>query len=144
MTERSAGIDWAGVIGRIAAAGVLVFGTFNPFGYSWFHWAIQPMILEKRFFVDPFKVLAGIVLAAAWVFFIRASQRSIGTLGALFTFAGFAVLMWMLSYLGIFTPTSSRAIAILVLTAISLVLGLGASWSLVKQRVTGQVEVDTH
>jgi len=53
------------------------------------------------------------------------------------------VLMWMLSYLGVFTPTSSKAIAILVLLAITLVLGIGASWSLIRQRVTGQVEVDT-
>ena len=142
MPQIRSGINWAGVLGRIAAAAVLVFATFNPFGTSWFHWVVLPMIQQKRFFLDPFKVLAGILLAALWVFFLRASQRSIGTLGAFFTFAAFAVLMWMLSYLGIFTPTSSKAIAMLVLIAITLVLGIGASWSLIRQRVTGQVEVD--
>ena len=143
MPKDQPDINWAGVLGRIAAAAVLVFATFNPFGKSWFHWVILPMIQEKRFFLDPFKVLAGILLAALWVFFLRTSQRSIGTLGAFFTFAAFAVLMWMLSYLGVFTPTSSKAIAILTLLAITLVLGIGASWSLIRQRVTGQVEVDT-
>jgi hypothetical protein len=142
MATESPGIDWAGVIGRIVAAGVLVFATFNPFGKSWFHWVILPMIQQKRFFMDPFKALAGILLAAGWVFFLRTSQRSIGTLGAFFTFAAFAVLMWMLSYLGVFTPTSSKSIAVLTLIAITLVLGIGASWSLIRQRVTGQVEVD--
>ena len=137
MPENHPGIDWAGVGGRIAAAAVLVFATFNPFGKSWFHWVILPMIQQKRFFLDPFKLLAGL-----WIFFLRTSQRSIGTLGAFFTFAAFAVLMWMLSYLGIFTPTSSKAIAVLTLLAITLVLGIGASWSLIRQRVTGQVEVD--
>jgi hypothetical protein len=142
MPRNTRGINWAGVLGRIAAAAVLVFATFNPFGRSWFHWVILPMIQEKRLFLDPFKVLAGILLAALWVFFLRASQRSIGTLGAFFTFAAFAVLMWMLSYLGVFTPTSSKSIAVLTLIAITLVLGIGASWSLIRQRVTGQVEVD--
>ena len=52
---------WAGVLGRIAAAAALVFATFNPFGKSWFHWVILPMIQQKRFFLDPFKVLAGIL-----------------------------------------------------------------------------------
>lgn len=142
MPQDNPGIDWAGVLGRIAAAAVLVFATFNPFGTSWFHWVILPMIQQRRFFLDPFKVLAGILLAALWVFFLRTSQRSIGTLGAFFTFAAFAVLMWMLSYLGVFTPTSSKSIAVLTLIAITLVLGIGASWSLIRQRVTGQVEVD--
>ena len=144
MASTRGGIDWAGVLARLVAAGVLVFATFNPFGYSWFHWVILPMVQQKRFFLDPFKVLAGILLAAMWVFFLRASQRSLGTLGAFLTFAAFGVLMWMLSYLGIFTPTSSKAVAVLVLAAITLVLGMGASWSLIRQRVTGQVEVDTH
>jgi hypothetical protein len=142
MTQQRAGIDWAGVIVRILAAGVLVFATFNPFKYSWFHWAILPMVQQKRFFTDPFKVLVGILIAAGWVFFIRTTQKSLGTLGAFFVLAAFAVLIWMGSYLGLFTPTSSKAIALLVLGAISLVLGLGASWSLIRQRVTGQVEVD--
>ena len=142
MPQDNPGINWAGVLGRIAAAAVLVFATFNPFGKSWFHWVILPMVHQKRFVLDPFKVLAGILLAALWVFFLRTSQRSIGTLGAFFTFAAFAVLMWMLSYLGIFTPTSSKAIALITLLAITLVLGIGASWSLIRQRVTGQVEVD--
>ena len=48
----------------------------------------------------------------------------------------------MLSYLGILTPTSRKAIALLTLIAITLVLGIGASWSLIRQRVTGLVEVD--
>ena len=141
-TDRS-GIAWGGVLARIVAAGALVFATFNPFGYSWFHWVVLPMIQQKRVFLDPFKVLAGILLAALWVFFLRASQRSIGTLGAFFTFAAFGVLIWMLSYLHIFTPSSSRSIALLVLLAVTLVLGIGTSWSLIRQRATGQVEVDT-
>jgi len=142
MPQDSPGINWTGVLGRIAAAAVLVFATFNPFGASWFHWTILPMIQQKHIFLDPFKVLAGILLAALWVFFLRATQRSIGTLGAFFTFAAFGVAIWMLSYLGIFTPTSRKAIALITLIAITLVLGIGASWSLIRQRVTGQVEVD--
>lgn len=142
MTRQDGGIDWAGVAGRIVAATVLVFATFNPFGRSWFHWTIMPMIQERRFFLDPFKVLAGIILAALWIFFLRTAQRSIGTLGAVLVFAGFGVLMWMLSYVGLFTPTSSKAIAILTLLAIATMLGIGASWSLIRQKVTGQVEVD--
>ena len=32
MPQDSSGINWTGVLGRIAAAAVLVFATFNPYG----------------------------------------------------------------------------------------------------------------
>ncbi len=138
-------LDWGGIALRIAAALVLVYLTFNPTGFSWFHWTIKPMLdapTAALSTLNPLKVLAGIVLAAAWWFFLQASQRSLGVVGAFFILAGFATFFWLLSWARIFTPGSSAAVAHLTLIVVALILGVGLSWSRVKRRVTGQVDPD--
>ena len=138
-------LDWGGIALRIAAALVLVYLTFNPTGFSWFHWTIKPMLdapTAALSTLNPLKVLAGIVLAAAWWFFLQASQRSLGVVGAFFILAGFATFFWLLSWARIFTPGSSAAVAHLTLIVVALILGVGLSWSRVKRRVTGQVDTD--
>ena len=136
MATRDSTLTWGGIALRIAAALVLVYLTFNPTGFSWFHWTIKPMIdapTSALSTLNPIKVLAGIVLAAAWWFFLQASQRSLGVVGAFF---------WLLSWAKIFTPGSSAAVAHLTLIVVALILGIGLSWSRVKRRVTGQVDTD--
>ncbi len=145
MATRDSTLTWGGIALRIAAALVLVYLTFNPTGFSWFHWTIKPMIdapTSALSTLNPIKVLAGIVLAAAWWFFLQASQRSLGVVGAFFILAGFATFFWLLSWAKIFTPGSSAAVAHLTLIVVALILGIGLSWSRVKRRVTGQVDTD--
>ena len=45
-------------------------------------------------------------------------------------------------YYGIISPTSSKAIAHLILIAVSLVLSIGLSWSHITQRLSGQADTD--
>jgi hypothetical protein len=35
-------LSWAGLLARVAAALALVYLTYNPEGYSFFHWVVQP------------------------------------------------------------------------------------------------------
>lgn len=138
-------LTWGGIAVRFLAALLLVYLTFNPTGLSWFHWTIKPMIESPTAALstlNPLKVLAGISLAACWWFFLQASQRSLGVVGAIFILALFATFFWALSYWHIFTPGSSAAIAHLTLVSVALILGLGLSWSSVKRRITGQVDTD--
>jgi len=138
-------LTWGGIAVRFLAALLLVYLTFNPTGFSWFHWTIKPMIdmpTAALGTLNPLKVLAGIALAACWWFFLQASQRSLGAVGAFFILALVATFFWALSYWHIFTPGSSTAIAHLTLITVALILGLGLSWSSVKRRITGQQDTD--
>ena len=138
-------LTWGGIALRFLAALLLVYLTFNPTGFSWFHWTVKPMLdtpIAALSTLNPLKVLAGIFLAACWWFFLQASQRSLGVVGAFFILALAATFFWALSYWHIFTPGSSTAIAHLTLVTVALILGLGLSWSSVKRRITGQQDTD--
>ena len=138
-------LSWAGIFGRFFAALLLVYLTFNPTGFSWFHWTIRPMLdtpTAALSTLNPLKVLAGIVLAACWWFFVQATQRSLGVIGAIFILGIFATFFWALAYWHIFTPGSSSAIGHLTLIVVAIILGLGLSWSAVKRRITGQQDTD--
>jgi TRAP-type C4-dicarboxylate transport system permease large subunit len=45
-------------------------------------------------------------------------------------------------YYGLLSPTSSKAIAHLVLIALALVLAIGVSWSHLTRKLTGQMDTD--
>lgn len=139
------GVSWKGILGRFAAALVLVYGTFNPEGYSFFHWAVNPLVRGQMDMVRqqlPVKLLVGLVLVAAWVFFVQATRRSIGWLGAMLMLGILGALVWALIDWHVLNPTSSRAVAHVVLGAVALVLTIGMSWSHLTRKVTGQVVTD--
>lgn len=141
-------ISWGGVAIRALGALILVYATYNPEGVSFYHWLVQPKVGEtgaSGFLhgFTPLKAFAGLGLLAGWVVFLQAARRSLGTGGAILIILLFACCIWALIYYGAISPTSSRAIAHLILIAISLVLGIGMSWSLLSRRMTGQVDTDT-
>jgi hypothetical protein len=138
-------LSGAGLLGRLVASVVLVYGTFNPEGYSFFHWAIDPVVRgagEAARAQLPVKVLAGLVLAGAWLFFVQTTRRSIGWKGALLVLAIIAAVVWALVDWQLLDPSSSRAIGHLVLIGLALVLALGMSWSHLSRRLSGQVDTD--
>lgn len=140
--------SWGGFLGRCAAAFLLVYLTYNPEGFSFFHWVTQPKAGETGLgaYVSgftPLKALAGIALIAAWVVFLQATRRSLGVGGALLILAIFGCTIWALIYYGAISPHSSKAVAHLVLVALAIVLAVGVSWSHITRRLTGQQDTDT-
>jgi Family of unknown function (DUF6524) len=139
------GISWKGFGGRFVAAGALVYATFNPEGYSFFHWAIAPISRGQTESVTaqaPLKVLAGLCLLGLWIFFVHITRRSIGAKGALLLLGILGALVWLLVDWHVLSPTSSRAIGHVVLIAISLILAIGLTWSHLSRRISGQVDTD--
>ena len=134
-------ISFGGVALRVLLAALLVFATFNPEGYSFYHWAIAPVIRGAGSF-DPLKFLAGVILLAGWVIFLQATRRSIGPMGALLVAAITGGVIWLLIERRVVTATSGRGIAHVVLIALSLVLGVGMSWSHFSRRISGQSDTD--
>ena len=127
----------AGVGLRFVAAIVLILATFNPEGYSYYHWAL----VDWGNF-DPIKALVGVVLLIGWTVFLRATARSLGTFGLILALAFFAAIVWALVYYGVIEPDSRRAITYLSMFVLAGVLTAGLVWSMVRRRVTGQLDVD--
>lgn len=139
------GVTGKGLLVRFLVSLVLVYGTFNPEGFSFFHWAINPLVQGQMDVARdqlPIKLLAGLILAGAWVFFIQSTRRSIGWLGALLMLAIVATVVWALIDWHVLAAGSSRAIAHIVLIALALVLTVGMSWSHLSRRISGQVDTD--
>jgi Family of unknown function (DUF6524) len=143
----SSGFSWGGFFARMAGALLLVYATYNPERFSFFHWIFQPKPGETGLGgllhgFTPIKAFAGLGLVAAWVVFLQATRRSLGAGGALLVIALFGCTIWAMIYYGVISPTSSKAIAHLILIAVSLVLAIGLSWSHITQRLSGQTDMD--
>ena len=136
-------ISLGGVLMRVLAALVLVYGTWNPFGYSFFHWAIEPLLgAPTTQGPAALKYLAGVMLLAAWAVFLTATRRSLGLWGALLALALTGGVIWLLISYNLVTARSSRGMANVVLISLSLCLAAGVSWSFVSRRISGQVDTD--
>lgn len=122
---------------RLVAALVLVFATYNPEGFSFYHWAIESAPGDKVL-----KIFVGVVLLVCWVIFLRATYRSLGPLGTVLAAAVVGTLIWLIVDYGLVNADSARSIWYLALVALSAVLAVGISWSHVRRRITGQLDVD--
>jgi hypothetical protein len=132
-----------GIAARLLAALVLVFGTYNPEGYSFYHWAIAPLWGQDTS-TGPasVKVLLGVLLLAGWGVFLTATRRSIGIGGAALVIAISGALVWMLLDFGIVSAGSARGISYVVLLCLAVLLAVGMSWSHVSKAMSGQVDMD--
>ena len=133
--------SWSSFLIRLVAAFVLVFATYNAEGWSYYHWALEPLASDAGTF-NALKFLAGIVLIVAWVVFLQAARRSIGVVGAVLVTAVCGGVIWLLIDYNVVRASSSRGITRVVLFAISIVLAVGMSWSHLSRRITGQADTD--
>ena len=122
---------------RWAAALVLVLVTYNPTSYNYVAW------IRGGFDTDlALKVLIGLVLVVAYVIYIRATIRSIGLVGIGLVIALLAALAWVLWEYGILSFDNPTLLTWLGLLACSFVMGVGLSWSIIRRRLSGQLDVD--
>ena len=116
---------------------LLIMVTFNPTGYSLFHW-VWPFANEQL----PLKILVMVVVLACYIFYVSASMKSLGALGIVVVFAFCATLVWLFVDQGWLNLKNSSILAWVMILMLSLVLGLGVSWSHIKKRITGQFDTD--
>lgn len=129
-------ISWLGVITRIALALALVLLTFNPSGHSFFHWITAPPPG-----LTAAKALAGVALLIGWVICLRSAYVALGRLGLVLGSALLAALVWQLVSWKFIDVGGGSALTWIALIMVGILLGIGLSWSLVRARITGQVEV---
>ncbi len=126
-----------GVLWRVAFSLALVYLTFNPSGHSYFHW-----LADGFPSITPAKAIAGILLLGAWLFFVHSTFNALGGLGVGLLVALFACIAWWMVKQGWLSLADRAAMAWVVLGIIGIVLGVGMSWSLIRQKVSGQASVD--
>jgi hypothetical protein len=131
------GIGWSGFLLRFMAAFVLVFSSYNPSGKSYYHW-----LSENLSDVTPWMALVGVLLLVGWTIFLRATFRSLGAFGLLLAAAFMGVLLWMMIDWGWFNADNIKTVTYLVLVVLCGILAIGVSWSHIRRRITGQVDVD--
>lgn len=111
--------------------------TFNPTDYNYVRWSMMNYATET-----PITVLMGLLLVIGYIIYLRATLRSIGGFGMFLILAVVAALLWVLYDWGILTLENRALNTWLGVLALSLVLGIGLSWSLVRRQLTGQADID--
>jgi hypothetical protein len=129
-------ISWSGVGIRIVAALAIVLLTYNPSGTSFYHWLTAPPAG-----ITAVKALAGVLLLIGWVFCLRTAYVALGRIGLILGGALLGTIVWVLVGAKVIDIANPSAFTWIVLVLVGVLLGIGLSWSLIRARTTGQVEV---
>lgn len=126
-----------GIILRWLGAFVLLSATYNPTQINFTRWAEANWQSQM-----PLTLLLGLLLGVGYMIYIGATLRSIGSFGILLVGAIVAALVWVLIDYQILTLQNPSLNLWLGIFALSVVLGIGLSWSIIRQRLSGQATVD--
>ena len=126
-----------GLFIRWLFAFVLLAMTYNPTEWNYVSWSMTHY--QTRLSVV---VLSGLILAIGYIIYLRATVRSIGGFGMFLVLAVVAALLWVLYDLGLLKLDNADMNLWLGILALSLVLGIGLSWSHVRRHLAGQSDVD--
>ena len=124
-------------VARWLAAMLLVLATYNPSGYSYYHWVGG---LDGDNWI--LKLLVGVVLAILYATFGLATQRSLGRLGIAGWLVFFAVVTWTIIDNGLVRIAGSGTVATILLVNLANLLAIGVSWSYVRARLSGQADTN--
>ena len=126
-----------GFLFRWLVAFLLLAATFNPTDWNYVHWARTEFSAQM-----PLIILSGLVLLVGYIIYLRATVRSIGAFGMGLVLAIVAALIWVLVDFGVLALDNQSLNVWLAVIALSLVLGIGLSWSHVRRRLSGQADMD--
>ncbi|NOQ93640.1 MAG: hypothetical protein GQ547_03270 [Methylophaga sp.] len=126
---------------RLIFALLLVYISYNPSGYSFFHWAKEALFGDALAPTPPF-AMSAVVLLIGWTIYIRATLRSLGAFGLTLALAFFAIIVWWLVDIGLLGIDNVSIMTYIVLFLLSSILATGMSWSHLRRRMSGQVDVD--
>jgi len=126
---------------RLIFALLLVYLSYNPSGYSFYHWAKDALLGESLALTPPF-AMSAITLLIGWTIYIRATLRSLGGFGLSLALAFFAIIVWWLVDIGLLGVDNVSVMTYIVLFLLSAILATGMSWSHIRRRMSGQADVD--
>ena len=136
--------NWTGFVLRLLFALVLVYATYNPEGYSYFHWIQASLNRTETGLLgsDALKFVAGILLLAGWLLYVSATRDALGWFGVILLLAFSGGVIWLFADMGLFEPSNYRLIVHFTEIVLAFILAFGMSWSHIHRRLTGQVDID--
>ena len=126
-----------GILLRWLGAFILLAVTFNPTPYNFVRWSQSNWETQM-----PLTVLLGLILGVGYIIYVGATFRSLGAFGMMAVAALFAAVIWVLIDWGVLALGNNSLTVWLGILALSLILGIGLSWSILRQRLSGQASVD--
>lgn len=132
---------WQGFFIRLGFALILVYASYNPSSYSFYHWA-KEALLADTVSISPPLAMSAIVLLIGWTIYIRATLRSLGIFGLTLAFAFFGIIIWWLIDIGWLGVDSVSVFSYIGLFILSAILATGMSWSHIRRRISGQADMD--
>ncbi|MEP3786793.1 DUF6524 family protein [Ascidiaceihabitans sp.] len=126
-----------GFLLRWVCAFVLLATTYNPTPYNYIAW-----VSDKGSAQLSVAVLAGLLLLVGYIIYLRATLRSIGAFGMGLVLALVGAILWVLYDFGLLNLENPGSNTWLGLVALSVVLGIGLSWSHVRRTLSGQADMD--
>jgi hypothetical protein len=126
-----------GIFLRWLFAFVLLALSYNPTDWNYVSWSLANY--QDKLSIT---VLLGLLLTIGYIIYLRATIRSIGGFGMFLILAVVAALLWVLYDLGLLSLENRDLNMWLGIFALSLVLGIGLSWSIVRKRLSGQYDMD--
>jgi len=137
-----------GVFGwRFLVALLLVCVTWNPTRYSYISWASQHIGAAWNGWADERRTVAliafvGVILLIAWLFYLRTTARTLGSVGVILAAGLCATVYWVLASYGVVGLQNATMLQWLALVLFSAILAMGMSWSHVRRIWAGQTDVD--
>lgn len=128
-------VTTAGFIVRMLLALFTVFGTYNPFGYSYYHWIGMEGAGHWTL-----KLFVGTLIAFLIYTHILATYRSMKLVGVLLVGLVQVTTVWALWDYGLLDLGNPTVVTLTLLTSVAATLGTGFCWSLVRYRLSGQVD----
>ncbi|MBU2992860.1 DUF6524 family protein [Octadecabacter sp. 1_MG-2023] len=116
---------------------ILLAATYNPTQWNYTSW-----VMENGSENLSIAVLCGLLLIVGYIIYMRATMRSIGVFGMALVLGLVAALLWVAYDLGWLNFENQTANTWIGLIAMSIVLGIGLSWSHVRRRLSGQADMD--
>ena len=126
-----------GMFLRWLFAFLLLALTYNPTEWNYVKWALVKYQANMSI-----AVLLGLVLIIGYIIYLRATVRSIGAIGMFLVLAVVAALLWVLYDFGLLDVHNTDQNVWLGIFALSVVLGIGLSWSHVRRALSGQADMD--
>ena len=115
----------------------LVALTWNPSRYNYYRW-----VVARWEDLTSVVIAVGLILLIAWIVFLRATARSLGSLGIALAVALAASILWLIIDYDLIDPANHATLEWVVLILFAAILTAGMSWSHLRRQWAGQADVD--
>lgn len=84
----------------------------------------------------------GVILLIGWLFYLRTTARSLGSVGVILAAGLCATIYWVLASYGVVGLQNGTVLQWLALVLFAVILAMGMSWSHVRRIWAGQTDVE--